>query len=74
VNTHLPDFAASAAGLLATTLLAGFAAVLAGLFSRGLRAGGGAFARAGMDGFDFAAIFFVFATALAMTCKQSARG
>src|SRR6267142_7215958 len=74
VNTHLPDFAASAPGLLAITLLAGFGAGLAGLFSRGLRARGGAFARAGVDGFDFAAIFFVFATALAMTCKQSARG
>src|SRR5260370_2442664 len=73
-NTHWPEFGASAAGLLATTLLEGFGAGLAGPFARALRAGGAAFTRAGMDGFDFAAIFFVFATALAMTCKQSARG
>src|SRR3979409_1350592 len=67
VNTHLPDFATSAAGLL-TVLLAVFAAGLAELFFSALRAvtGGAAFARAAMDGFDFAAIFFDFATALAM--------
>src|SRR5258708_37916716 len=70
VNTHLPDFAASAAGLLATTLLAGFGAGLAGLFSSALRVGGGALVRAGMDGFDFAAIFLGLATALAMTANN----
>src|SRR6266404_5690959 len=76
VNTHLPDFAASAAGLPAIALPAGFAAALAGLFFSALRglAGGAAFARAGADGFDFAATFLVFATALAMTYNQSARG
>src|ERR1700736_6420191 len=73
VNTHLPDFAASTAGLLA----AAFGAGLAGLFFRALRAvaGGAALARAGTDGFDFAAIFSAIfseiflglATALAMT-------
>src|SRR3977135_667581 len=59
VNTHLPDFTASEAGLLTTILLAGFGAALAGLFCNTLRAlaGGAAFARAGVDGFDFAAIF-----------------
>src|SRR5476651_66246 len=69
VNTHLPDFTASAAGLLATILLTGFGAALAGLFFNALRAfaGGAVFARTGMDGFDFTAVFFVFATALAMT-------
>src|SRR5277367_3010417 len=65
VNTHLPDFTASAAGLSAT----GFGAGLAGLFCSALRAlaTGTDLAWAGMDGFDFAAIFLVFATALAMT-------
>src|SRR3977135_3249955 len=65
VNTHLPDFATSEAGLLATA----FGAGLAGLFFSALRAeaGGAAFARAGWDGFDFAAIFLDLATALAMT-------
>jgi hypothetical protein len=53
----------------------GFAAALAGLLASALRAvaGGAALARLGADDFDFAAVFFVFATALAMTCKQSAR-
>src|ERR1700681_4333176 len=62
VNTHLPDFAASAAGLLATI----FGGGLAELFFSALRAlaGGADLAR---DGFDFAATFLVFATALAMT-------
>ena len=52
----------------------GFAAGLAGLFASALRAVAGAAAlpRLGVDGFDFAAVFFVFATALAMTYKQSA--
>src|SRR6202521_192874 len=66
VNTHLPDFAASAlilpgVGLPATTLLllAGFGAALAGLFLSTLRAlaAGAAFAPAIPDDFDFAAIF-----------------
>src|SRR3979411_1884325 len=72
VNTHLPDFAASAAGLSATTLPAGLGAASAGLFSSALRApaGGAVFARAGMDGFDFAAIFLGLATALAMTANN----
>src|ERR1700686_894490 len=75
-NTHLPDFTASAAGLLAATLPVGFGAGLAGLFLRALRAEarGAALAWAGMDSFDFAATFLGFATALAMTDKQSARG
>jgi hypothetical protein len=44
---------------------------LAELFFSALRAAaGGAAFRAGVDTFDFAAVFFfVFATALAMTCK-----
>src|SRR5450755_616959 len=59
VNTHLPDFAASAAGLAAATLPASFGAGLAGLFFSALRAeaGGAGFARAGKEGFDFATIF-----------------
>jgi hypothetical protein len=42
---------------------------LAGAFFSALRAvaPGAAFPRTGVDGFDFAAIFFDFATALAMT-------
>jgi hypothetical protein len=61
---------------LETALLTGFGAGLAGLFFNALRAlaGGAAFARAGLDGFDFAAIFFSFDAALAMTYNQSARG
>src|ERR1700690_1647549 len=62
VNTHLPDFAASAATLPATILPIGFGAGLAGVFTAlflsALRAlaGGAAFARAGIDGFDFTAV------------------
>src|SRR4030088_464165 len=76
VNTHLPAFAASVAGLLATILPTGFGAGLSGLFCSALRAeaGGAAFAGAAMDGFDFAAIFFVFATALAMTANNPREG
>src|ERR1035438_2966241 len=68
VNTHLPDFAASAAGLAAMTLPAGFEACLAGLFVSALRAasGGTGLARAAMDGFDFAVIFLGLDAALAM--------
>src|SRR5882724_13203426 len=76
VNTHLPDFAASVAGLLTALLPAGFGAGLAGLFFKVLRAlaSGAALARAGAEGFDFAAIFLGFDAALAMTYNQSARG
>src|SRR5665213_746965 len=72
VYTHLPDLAASGAPWLA----AGFGAGLAGLFFSALRAvaGGAALARTGADGFDFAAVFLAFATALAMTYTHSARG
>src|ERR1700728_4292042 len=69
VNTHLPDFATSAAGLAAAILLTAFGADLgaglAGLFFNALRApaDGAALVRAGVDGFDFAAVFLVFATA-----------
>src|SRR5260221_4151205 len=73
VNTHLPDFAASAAGLLAATFSAGFGAGLAGLFFSALRAeaAGVAFAPAAMDGFAFASIFLVFGTALAVTSDHT---
>jgi hypothetical protein len=76
VNTHLPDFTASAAGFAATTLPAGFAAALAGLFFSPVRAeaGGAAFARTGVDGFYFAAIFLGLAEALAMADRQSEGG
>src|SRR5258708_16321373 len=75
VNTHLPGFAASAAGLPAMTLPVGFDAGLAGLF-RALRAeaGGAALARVGLDGFDFAPPFFPLAAPLAMPVKQSPPG
>src|SRR3954452_748129 len=68
VNTHLPDFAASAPAI--------FGAVLAGLFGNVLRAPAGLadFARAAEDGFDFAAAFLVFDAALAMAIGSSARG
>src|SRR4030081_343185 len=68
VNTHLPDFAVSAAGLAAAILPAG----LAELFFSALRAlaDGAGLARTGMDGFDFAAIFLGLATALAMTANN----
>ena len=64
VKTHLPDFAASAAGLVA----AGFGAALAGVLVNALRAltGAAGLPRAGADGFDFAAAFLVFDAALAM--------
>src|SRR6266550_4119937 len=80
VNTHLPDFATSAAllsaALLAAALLTGFGAALAGRFLSALRAetGGAPLARAATDGFDFAAIFFGFDATLAMAYNQSARG
>src|ERR1700761_1410702 len=65
VYTHLPDFTVSLAGLPATTFFAG----LTGLFVSALRAleAGAGLARTDADDFDFAAIFFGFATALAMT-------
>src|SRR5713226_3168964 len=68
VNTHLPDFTASGAGLLAAIFLTGFG----GLFFSALRAL--ALAPPGVDGFDFATVFFGLDAALAMTCNQSARG
>src|SRR5579859_7873722 len=70
VKTHLPDFAASLAGL-ATALPAGFGADLAGRFFSVFRllADPAGFARAGVDGFDFAAIFLGLARALAMTAN-----
>src|SRR5260370_8224326 len=72
VNTHLPDFTTSGAGLAATGLLTGFGAGLAGLFCNALRAtGGAALARTAPDGFDFAAVFLSFAAALAMTYNHS---
>src|SRR3981081_4926921 len=62
VNTHLPDFATSSAGLLASTLPTDFGAGLAGLFFRALRAlaGGPALGPAGLGRFWFAVWFFVF--------------
>src|ERR1700735_3660678 len=65
VKTHLPAFTASAAPLPGASFFAG----LTGLFFSALRApaDGAGLARAATDGFDFAAIFFGLATALAMT-------
>src|SRR5438309_1225891 len=56
--------------------LAGFGAGLAELFFSALRAlaEGAGLARPDVDDFDFAAVFFSFDAALAMTCNQSARG
>ena len=51
---------------LAIDLAIGLATGLAGAVFRALR-GGATLARAGADGFDFVALFFDFATALAMT-------
>src|SRR5215475_16038468 len=65
VKTHFPAFGASAAGLAA-----GFATGLAAAFFRGFRADAAGLA----DGFDFAAIFFDFATALAMAFRTSCKG
>src|SRR4051812_14668072 len=60
VNTHLPAFTAS----VAADFPPGFAAGLAALFFSALRAlaAGAGLARAGADGFDFAAVFFGLAT------------
>src|SRR5579862_9486052 len=60
VNTHLPDFAASVAGLVAATLPTDFGGALAGLFFSALRAvaGGAALALRVTEGFDFTAVFF----------------
>src|SRR5215475_13777320 len=68
VNTHLPGFAASTAAAPLTS----FASGLGALFFSALRAKGGlaGFARAVTEGFDFAAIFFDFATALAMAFRD----
>src|SRR5271163_797902 len=67
VKTHLPDFTLSGAACLP----AGLATTFAVLFFSALRAvaAGAGFARTGAEGFDFAAIFFALATALAMTCS-----
>src|SRR5438477_3978809 len=74
VNTHWPGF--TPAGFTAG-FAGGFATGLAGLFFSAFRAAGAAF-RAGVEGFDFAAIFIAvfldFATALAMAYRQSERG
>src|SRR3984885_1192177 len=75
VKTHLPAFAGSAltgADLAGSDLAlpgTSFFSGLAGLFFSALRAAadGAGLARAAADGFDFAAIFFDLATALAMT-------
>src|ERR1700742_1410953 len=64
VKTHLPAFGASAGRGAA------FASGLATTFFRGFRAVAAGFA----DGFDFAAIFFDFATALAMASEHPVRG
>src|ERR1700722_7763748 len=80
VNTHLPDFATSAAGLAAAILLTAFGADLgaglAGLFFSSLRAPAECrgLVRDGVDGFDFAAVFLVFTTALAMIANNPQRG
>src|SRR6201986_4463082 len=65
VKTHLPALTVSAAALAG----AGFFAGLTGPFFSALRAAadGAGLARAAADDFDFAAIFFDLATALAMT-------
>src|SRR5258708_4031624 len=68
VKTHLPDFAASAAGFVAAGLTAALFSALRAL------AGAADLARAGADGFDFAATFLVFDAALAMAYRSSARG
>src|ERR1700736_3328018 len=77
VNTHLPDFAVSARILSgvafpAATLPTGLEAGSAGLFFSALRAlaDGAGLARTGTDDFDFAAIFFGLATALAMAANN----
>src|SRR5882724_12456677 len=69
------------AGALDVTALgasfgAALAAGLAGAVFSAFRVGGieAAFPLTGTDGFDFAAVFFDLATALAMTLNQSARG
>src|ERR1700754_5142785 len=69
VNTHFPDGTEAAADLTVPASAGGFGAPLAGLFFSALRAaaGGVALLRTGAEAFDFAAVFFVFATALAMT-------
>src|SRR5215470_2435051 len=66
----------AAVAFVAATFGAAFATGLAGPLFSAFRVGatGPAFPRTGVDAFDFAAIFFDFATALAMTLDQSARG
>src|ERR1700733_14647055 len=76
VNTHLPAFAASPAGLAGTTLPAGFGAAFTGPFLSALRAVAGTtgFARAGAGGLDFTAVFLDLAAALAMACNNPREG
>src|SRR6185437_13162928 len=79
VKTHLFDFAAACGFDLAAACAAGrtaaFAAGLVAFFFSVFRTGaaGAAFARAGTDRFDFAAIFLGLARALAMTCINPRR-
>src|SRR3954468_13016828 len=63
-------FGANLGAVLAAALEIAFVARLAGGFFNGLRAEASdvVFALAALDGFDFAATFFDFATALAMRC------
>src|ERR1700722_5948029 len=76
VNTHLPDFAASAAGLAAATLPAGFGAGLAAFFLKAFRAEARpeGLARTGTEGFDFTAVFLGLAAALAMAGNNPREG
>src|SRR5271163_3771434 len=69
VKTHLSDFGAAATAGLGAGFATGFVTGFAGLFFSGARAvaAGTGFAWSGADAFDFAAIFFGLATALAMT-------
>src|SRR4051794_28005907 len=71
VNTHFPGLAAPAA-LFATTCSAAVSVGLVPVFFSALRAeaAGAAFPRAATEDFDFAAVFLVFATALAMTANN----
>src|SRR6201986_5022439 len=69
VNTHLPAFTDAGAATVLALAATGFFAALAGLFFSALRAeaDGAGLARTAVDDFDFAAVFFALATALAMT-------
>src|SRR6185437_16434239 len=71
VKTHLFDFAAACAAGRTAAFAAGLVAFFFSVFRTG--AAGAAFARAGTDRFDFAAIFLGLARALAMTCINPRR-